>query len=103
MKSQPQAAATPPVSNPKGNPKGRRKRKELDRDDWRFERGGANLVESVLELLELVLGKVPLDAAHDARKSLVETVVSVLESSGNFAGILKFIYGIFGSNLYQES
>ncbi|XP_020254860.1 condensin-2 complex subunit D3 [Asparagus officinalis] len=83
MKSQPQAAATPPVSNPKGHPKGRRKRKELDRDDWRFERGGANLVESVLELLELALGKVPLDAAHDARKSLVETIVSVLELSGS--------------------
>lgn len=57
-----------------------RKRKGSDR---RPDGGSGNQVEEVIELLDLVVKKVRLDVAHDGRKFLVETMVTVLDSAGN--------------------
>lgn len=86
MKSQSQAVedSAPPLC-----PRNRRKRKGSDRSERSFDRRGENVVELVLELLDSVLKKVRLDSAHDCRKSLVETIVKVLESAGKCENYFK--------------
>lgn len=49
------------------------------------------MIEVVLELLNSVVKKVRLDAAHDGRKFLVETIITVLESGGNCTKVMNFL------------
>ncbi|KAJ6852644.1 condensin-2 complex subunit D3 [Iris pallida] len=74
--------AHPSSDSPPSNPKKRRKGKPGGHHPSRSGSGSAGSVDSVLDLLHRVLAKVRLDAAHDGRKSLFETLASVLEASG---------------------
>lgn len=92
-------AADTPQPNPKNN---RKKKKGAEKNDIRGERRGegSKLIEEVMGLLVLALDKVRLDVAHDGLKSLVDTIVVVLESTGNHR-ISDFCFKILYSVVYR--